>query len=850
MAGPRTLAPDELRFTCKAEACVCIEPADRAARPITFGQPRALEALELGLSIPSPGYNVFVTGLHGSGRMTTVEELLSTLAPSQKLCARDRAYVQNFDDPSRPRLLDFPAGGARRFRSAMNELIAAARSQIPELFDSDSYRAELERTTKASREAHDALFSTFTKKIEAEGFTLVSLANGQVSAMDIFVIADGGPLPLGQIESDEAAKERFKSALAKRRAVRNSPLSQEPSEEKKEVESEIARLEARYPVVADELSTTLRDARRILRKLASDLGDLEARRARQLVNALVEDTKSDFEGEPVHRHLDAVAEHMLFNLAPFRGEEEDEEEDAPKSTSLEGDEDAFRIYGVNVIHDASDVACAPIVVEGNPTFMHLFGAIERESKNEGADFMNIRAGAVLRADGGYLVMNARDLLLEAGVWRVLVRTLRSSTLEIQVPEPTLSFPPSALKPEPIPINVKVVLIGDEELYALLDALEEDFPKIFKIKAEFDSMVDNTPENVSGLVAALVRIEQREQLLEHEPRALARIVEHAVRRAGSQRKLSTRFGDLADVMREASHIARTGRSDAKAVTEADVQKAIRGRLRRHDLVDQRMGELLESNVLRVDTNGWRTGEVNGLAIIGSDPVPFGKPVRITASVGVGAHGVIDIEREAHLSGPIHTKSVLVLSGYLRRTYGRSRRLQITASIAFEQSYGEIEGDSASLAELYGVLSAIADAPIAQGIAVTGSIDQVGNVQAVGGLNEKIEGFFRLCRARGLAEQQGVIVPETSIDTLMLDDEVVGACRSGAFAVHAVRSVDDGIPLLFGIEADDLHRRVDARLEELSRAEIGGLVEKTNGAPGPREKRVPLRPEDPRPPSAGR
>lgn len=857
--GP--LAPEQLRFVCAPELCAPVPgEAGRDVRGI-FAQARALSALRLGLEISSPGYNIFVTGVSGSGRMSAVEEVLAELRTRAPVQLEDRAYVHNFADPSRPRLITLPSGHGRALQKAAAELIELAQTQLSQLFDNEALRAERARIERRYREQDAKVFADYQAELVADGLGLGQVGEGPEAATDVFVIVGEKPVPIEVLRADAEVRAAFASERGLDPGASASPSegrATEPGSGEGDrlpgaVEEALREIEKRHEHQRDRLAELLRASRRLERELERELHELEVSRARIVLRELIADLEASFPYEAVRVWLAEVEADLLENLGLFVEDEGDEDggEPAPAGVAPRRVSEHRRLYSVNVVLDTSAERLPPIIVEPNPTFVNLFGAIERDGELDGAsrapDFTAIRAGALLRADGGYLVMYARDVLLEPGVWRTLVRALRSERLEIQPAEEASHLLPSALKPEPIPLTLKVVLIGDDELYELLTSFEEDFRKIFKVKAELDTHTELTPETIARFTAIARRVQEREALLPFEPGGYAALVELAVRWAGSQRELSTRFGDVADLMRESSYLAK--RAGARVVDAAAVEAGRRARIERHALVDHQLSELLRREILLVDTRGERVGQVNGLAVYGPEPDGFGKPSRITATAGAGRGGLVNIEREVHLSGPTHDKGILILAGWLRGRYGRERPLALTASIAFEQSYGEVDGDSASLAELCCLLSAISGLPARQSVAITGSVNQLGDVQAVGGVNEKIEGFFRLVRERGLDGTHAVVIPEANVQTLMLDPEVIAACRAGRFAVYAVREVDEVVPIVFGEAAKRLHARVASRLRELA-ATDEAVVEVTRRTDeGRRSKKLPRPPADPRPRTPG-
>ncbi|MCK6549322.1 AAA family ATPase [Myxococcota bacterium] len=849
------LAAAQLRYTCDAALCAPRpEPMPVAPRdlPGIFAQARALEALHLGLEIPSPGYNIFVSGEGGTGRMSAVKDVLDELRTRVTPRLRDRVYVHDFDDPSRPRLLTLPSGRGAQLKKAMDELVRVAATQLVSLFDSEPFRAERSRLEKKFRTHEERAFGDLQRALTADGLTLGVMGEGPGAVTDVVVLLDDKPTSISALRVDPDARTAF--AAAKGLFAEFPDATLEDLDPK--IDAAIDELQKRYDHHHDRLAGILRESRRLARTVEKEIDELEVSRAKLVVGELIAEVKSDLPEREIHEWLDLVERHMLSNLDVFVSEDEDEDEDGEEAaapTAARGecpDGDPRWMYEVNVVLDTSGVTVAPVVIESNPTFINLFGAYEREGEPEGpsrTDFRSIRGGSLLRADGGYLVMYARDVLLEPGVWRTLVRTLRSRLLEIRPPEPASHLSPSALKPQPIELDLKVIIIGDDELYELLTSLEEDFRKIFKIKAELATVTPLSTDSIERFVTIAHRIEDRESLLTFEPTGYAALVEHAVRLAGSKHEISTLFGEIADVMRESSHLGRV--RGATSVGRAEVDRALRARRRRHDLANEDLLELLRRDILLVSTSGARVAQVNGLAVFGIGPELFGKPTRITASIGYGKSGLVNIEREVHLSGPTHDKGMLIIQGYLRNLYGSKRPLALTASLTFEQSYGEVDGDSASLAEVLALFSGFSQVPIRQSVAVTGSVNQLGDVQAVGSINEKIEGFFELCRERGLDGTQGVLIPSACIQALMLDPVVVEACTAGQFHVWAIDRVDDAIPIILGITPEELHGLVDARLEDFVGQEHEGSEITRRGNGNHRGPKGPRPPQDPRPKTPG-
>jgi len=722
--------------------------------PGVVGQPGALEALRFGLECDFYGQNVFVRGLTGTGRLTMVKRLLEEMRPVCK-SKRDLCYVHDFSDPDQPRLLTLPAGKAREFRRRVGAFADFIRDGLQEALNSPGLKSRRDALEKRAREEIDGLTKPFEEALKEANLTLVSIQTGPLSHTALFPVIDGKPVPPEEFEQLHASGKISAEA-------REGFLKAHESFRKR----------------LAEISDSVRKARRAhdqqMKQLLEDT-------ARAILQDLAKLIRQDFPGEDVGSFLDAVIEDVVEN---HLGEEEEE----TRFTHL---------YAVNVILAHEDGEECPIILENSPTLTNLLGSVDREWSPKGpsrSDFSMIRAGSLLRADGGYLVMEVRDLLMEPGAWKVLVRTLRSGHLEIVPPE--LSFPifGPTIKPQPIPIKVRVILLGDNDIYYLLDTYDPDFGQLFKVLADFDPEIDRTHEGVLKYAGVLARIARDEDLLPFRKDAVAALAEHGARIAGRARKLTSRFGRVADIAREASFLARKeGGSEVRA---EEVREAVRRTKSRADLPSRKFREYIADGTIRIDTRGLAVGQINGLAVVHAGPLTYGFPARISATIGAGTAGVINIEREAALSGSIHTKGFYILGGLLRHLLQTDHPLAFSASIAFEQSYGGIDGDSASGAEICCLMSALTDIPVRQDLAMTGAIDQKGNILAIGAVNEKIEGFFDACRDLGLTGTQGVLIPKANAGDLMLRDDVVEECGRGGFHVYAVDTVQEALEVLTG------------------------------------------------------
>jgi predicted ATP-dependent protease len=798
------LGPEKLRWRCELSRIPFETTAQAQKREGFVGQERALRALKMGVELSAPGYNVFVCGLAGTSRGGTIAQMIEDLHPATKP-SLDRCYVNNFKIPDRPRLLTLPRGSANNFRKDMQAGIDFLRRRIPQVFEGEPFQRQKGRIVERFSVREKELMDDFTRRIAREQFALGHMQVGAVALPEIFPVLEGQMVPIEDIA----------------KMVHEGKLESGVAEE----------IERKYEQFRQEFTVVYRKTLTLSRELASELSYLEQEAASVLVDGVIEELKEKYPGQGVTEYLEEVRHHLLDNLGPFK-EREGEEENAtePPEVLQKGpvpERDPFRVYGVNVILAHNHEDTSPVIFETTPTYTNLFGTIQRAYDSRGgwtSDFMDLRAGSLLRSDGGFLIMYSVEALSEPGVWRALKRTLNHNRLEIQPFETFYPFATTALKPEPIEINVKVILIGDRDLYELLYEYEEDFRKIFKVRVEFDEemrMSDSVIEEYAGRIRAL---SEKENLFPFDRGAFAAILEHGVRKAGRRNKVTARFVDIADLAREAHYAAVA--AGENVVRAAHVRAALASKVERHNLIETRIREMMEEGTLLVNLDGSHAGQVNGLSVLEIGGYSFGKPVRITATVGLGKAGLINIEREANLSGRFHDKGMHIISGYLRSAFAQDKPLSLTASICFEQSYSGVDGDSASSTEVYALLSALSDSPLRQDIAVTGSMNQRGDIQAIGGVNEKIEGFFDVCRIEGLTGTQGVMIPIANVDDLMLREDVLDAVANHKFHIWPVARVEQGVELLTGTPAgsrngsgkfDDgsVFARVDERLREMAR-----------------------------------
>jgi predicted ATP-dependent protease len=780
---PRELSVAEAAFSVPAGDLAFQTTAEIAVLPDWVGQERALAALEMGLRVDHAGYNIYVCGLGGTQREQTLAALLGELS-RDVACPGDRVLVQNFQNRDRPRTFYLPAGQGKQLRRDLLDLTDDLKRLLPETFRKETFEEEKEQLAERYGHEGEEIARALQHHAAEKGFVLQPMPQGGV----VFIpLKDGKPMEPEQLQ---ALSEAEQNALRQR-------------------ERELAR----------EMKTMLRRQQALGRRLAREVKDAERRVAGDVIGPLLEEIAQRYTGE-VQQYLTEVREQMLDNLDDFR-------ESQPPATPFPfpgmfsaAAADGLIDYEVNVLVDNSVTTGAPILIESSPTYKNLFGAVERMVDPSGklvTNFTRIKAGSLLRGHGGCVIINAMDALSEPLVWRALKRCLKSGELEIEAYDPFALFATTTLKPEPIRLSTRVILTGPTELFQLLYFFDEEFREIFKVRADFGFEVDATAAR-HGFVAQVARIVRDEQLAPFRAAAVARLIECGARMVNDRRKLPSQWDELADVMREAAFFAR--QAGGTEVDEAHVQQALDQRIFRLNRVEEKIRELIQDGVLLVDLDGSKVGQVNGLAVLNIGGYEFGRPSRVTATIAMGAQGIINIEREAHLSGHTHDKGVLIIAGYLRRTYAQEFPLSLTASLCFEQSYSGIDGDSASSAELYALLSSLSGVALRQDIAVTGSVNQWGEIQPIGGINEKVEGFFATCRQVGLTGRQGVMLPVQNVANLVLRPPVVEAIRQGQFHLYPIRTIDSGLEVLTGckagsvLEAGTIHQIAAQRLRQLA------------------------------------
>jgi predicted ATP-dependent protease len=783
----RALTPEELAWTCPDDWLAWESSADVPPATTIVGQDRAVEAIAFGLAAGGIGYNVFVTGLSGTGRLTTIKSFLDQLA-EEDATPDDVCFVYNFRAPEEPCALFLRAGAGRRLVGGMERLVQELSESLPNILVDRDFRKRIERAIADLQQQEKELIEKFEAEVKEAGFELVQIQTGPVTRPEILPVVKDSPTPL-----EELPKLVESGQLEDEEGVRLTEEHGRLTERLQDVFQRVAELRRQVQRRVEETRRTL---------LEPTLADLVGQ-----VRVAVDDDR-------VEGYLDDLREDLKENVDLFVSGEDGQEADR------------LTRWRVNLAVDNAHLKGRPVILETEPTYTNLFGTIERSLTSQGevsTSFLKIRAGSLLRANGGFLVLNAEDMLLESRVWTGLKRALKFRRVQIQSLE-SLILGAAALKPEAVPLDVKVVVIGDRSIYDLLYRYDSDFSKVFKVLADFDSVMPASQAHAHDVLSVLRKVSVEEGLPPMDRGAMAAMLEDAVRLGRWHRRFSSRFSDLADLLRESAYLAQ--RHESQLITRDHVKAAGEAYERRHSLTEDRTHDLIADGLIRVETRGAAVGQVNGLAVYDLGHHRFGKPSRITARVGIGREGIINIERQAGLSGPTYDKGVSILTGFLRGTFARRVPLTIACSVTFEQSYGGVDGDSASSTEIYAILSALSAVPVRQDVAVTGSVDQYGMVQAIGGVNEKIEGFFRVCRTQGLTGGQGVMIPAANVPDLQLDQDVIRAVEEGTFSVWEISTVEQGVELLTGMPAgtwdeedgwsgDSIYGRCQQRLEEMVR-----------------------------------
>ncbi|MBI2859889.1 MAG: AAA family ATPase [Chloroflexi bacterium] len=778
----REVPANELRWQCDPNLFDFECTKDLAPLGEFIGQERAIKAIDFGLYMDHEGYNIYVAGLTGTGKNTVVKsyikKLIERMPPTERVHRlRDWCCLYNFADPDRPIMIDLPQGRGRILKDQISELLERLKEELTQSFSSEEYKRQTKELMDEGQEKQHRLLDEVGEEAKKQGFLLQMTPVGPV----LIPLVNGKPMSQAEFAALEDSKRKGLE-------------------------------EARIDLLG-KLQATMEKIQELGRQTVDKVQETDKAVADFVVSRLFQKLIQEYQDlEKVRKYLADLKAFTIDNLNAFKGRPEEAQQPQMIAPGIiMGQRDPFLPFQVNVFVDNSATADVPVITEPNPNYVNLFGRIERRFLFGGyvSDHTMLKPGAVHLANGGYLLLSARDVLLNPGVWPTLKRVLKTREIRIEDPFEQLGLiAPQGLKPEPTPIDIKIVLIGDAMLYQMLAMYDEDFWEIFKVKADFDHEVARTRENLISYAAFISGCCEECELRHFDRTGVARVVEYAARLVADQEKLSTRFAFLKELVEEAEYWA--GKAGAPLVSAQHVDTAIEERRYRHNLPDEKIKEMIARDVIMVDVAGAVEGQVNGLSVYSLGDVTFGKPSRITCKTFLGRGGVINIERESQLSGRIHDKGVLILSGYMGWKYAQQAPLSLSASLCFEQSYEGIEGDSASSTELYALLSSLSGIPLKQNIAVTGSVNQKGEVQPIGGVNQKIEGFFHVCKLKGLTGDQGVMIPGRNLKNLMLRQEVVDAVRDGKFHIYAVDAIDDGIEVITGVPAGQ--RQADGAYSE--------------------------------------
>jgi lon-related putative ATP-dependent protease len=773
----RELSVEQLRRICDPTVFHFKSTAELPILKKIIGQDRAVRATSFGIDIDSPGYHIFAIGPAGTGKTSMIKDLLEHKSADQPV-PDDWCYINNFDDNDKPRMLRLPAGEGSKLQSDMDRFVEKLSDEIPSAFETKEYEKEREKIDVKFQEKRQVLFEELEKATKSKGFSLLQTPRG----IGLAPIVNGDVITQEQYDKLD---EKESTEIEKRQAELQGELRltiRQVQELDEEINGEVSRLDQEVIGYAVE---------HLINKIAEKYAALGA----------------------VMEFLQNVRTDILKNVDAFKQvKERDEAQQQLPFLALKADNKPnFDRYRVNLLVDNSKTHGAPVIFESNPTYPNLLGRVEHQARfgTLVTDFQMIKSGALHRANGGYLIIDARDILTKPMAWEGMKRALQDREIRLESMYESLgAISTRSLDPEPIPLDVKVVVIGDPMIYYMLYNLDEDLRELFKVKADFSAQMDWTEEALQQYARFIGTVCQEENLLPFAPSGVAKTIEQSARMVSHQKKLATKFRDIGDLIRQSSYWAH--KNGHKYVQDNDVRQAIEEQNYRSNQWEEYVQEMINEGTILIDTEGETVGQVNGISVLPLGDYSFGKPSRITARTHVGKAGVINIDREIELGGRIHNKGVMILTGYLGEKFAQDIPLTFSTSITFEQIYEEVEGDSASSAELYALLSSLSGYPIRQGLAVTGSVNQRGQIQAIGGVNEKIEGFFEVCKMKGLTGKQGAIIPESNIKNLMLREDVVQAVREGKFHIYPVSTIDEGIGLLTGIEAGE--RNVEGKYPE--------------------------------------
>lgn len=752
-----------------------------------IGQERAVKAMEFGLNIKMKGYNIYMSGPSGTGKTSYAKKIAQKFAENEKI-PYDWCYVYNFNDSRRPTALRFNASEGKEFRDDMKELIELLNIEIPKVFSTEDYENQKDEIIDCYEEKRDILMKDMSDEAKEHGFGVKTTSSG----LYFMPIIDGVSL----------SEEEFENL---------------PEDQKEEILK-------RSDVVQDKAADIMRDMKDFERKAKKQISDLDYKIGMFTIEPHIAVLQGKYkEYDRVIKYLLEVKEDILENIQDFIEEEPEEDENISNILPFlvkKSPHDITEKYEVNLLVDNSRVKGAPVITDFNPTYYNLVGEIEYDAEfgNMTTDYKKIKSGLFHQANGGYLILQAQDLMANIQAWEALKRIIRTKEITIESLRDQLGgLTISTLKPEPIPVDVKVIIIGSSYIYNILYEYEEDFQKLFKIRADFDSEMDYNDENIKSLAKYIKGFSDREKTSPFDISAVSKIIEYSSRVAENQNKLTTRFNRIVEILCESATWAKM--ENCNIVTIDHVMKAIYEKINRSNMYEKKMDEITEQNIIMIDTIGKKIGQINGLAVLDTGDYTFGKPSRITATTYTGRSGIVNIEKEAELSGSIHDKGVQVITGYLGQTYAQDYPLSLSCRLCFEQNYNGVDGDSASSTELYAILSSLADIPLNQQIAVTGSINQFGEIQAIGGVTYKIEGFFDLCKSRELTGSQGVIIPYQNISDLVLKDEVIKAVKENKFHIYPIATINEGIEILTGFPYEEIHSKVLNKLKQFYKNSIG-------------------------------
>ena len=732
---------------------------------LVYGQERGIKALEFGVGIDIKGYNLYLEGPSGVGKTMYTKKYLAKKAEKEKV-PNDWVYIYNFENPNEPVAISFPAGQGKVFQSTMENFVKDVRRDIKKTFNNDDFEKEKKLIKQEFQEKRDLLLKKLNQKTMIQGFQVKSTDNG----VYMMPVLDGKTLAEDEFdELDESIKKEF---------------------------------EERSNLVQEQIFEALAEIKTIERESEKKIDEWQANIALMTINIHVNSIKANYKrNKKIGTYLDNIKKDILKNISYFLAPEP-EPKNAQSQQAVQRPEvrEPWLNYRVNLFIDNSKLEGAPVIMDTNYSYYNIFGGLEYENQygTLKTDYMMIKPGLLHQANGGYIIFQAKDILSNALCYEALKKALKIKELSIEnATEQRAGMLLLALKPEPIPLDIKVLLIGNSNIYHTLLMMDEDFRKLFKIKVEFEDDAPKTTENIERLSKFVKSFCAQEGLLDLDKEAMAKVVEFTSKLAGDKEKLSTQFSEIGEIVGEASVWAKMDKQ--KIISKEYVQKALNERIERIKKYDTRYLEMIKQDALLIDTEGFTIGQINGLTVIKIGDYSFGKPARITANTYMGKSGIVNIEREVEMSGSSHSKGVLILSGYLGEQFAQDMPLSLTASVCFEQLYGGVDGDSASSTEAYAILSSLSGIPINQSIAVTGSVNQKGDIQPIGGVNEKIEGFYQICKMRGLNGDQGVIIPRQNVRNLHLSDEIIDAVRKGKFHIYAVKTIDEGIEILTGVPA---------------------------------------------------